>query len=232
GAETLYRETISRWPNDVVAHSGLAEVLKAKDDLTGAETLYRETISRWPDNVVAHNGLANVLRKQRRFAEALDLLPEPATLLSRQDLINLHLHGMILLDSGDVERAIRAFERGLAAGSGSRQEVYYRSALIVAHLRQQHYREVLQELEALPESQPTLGALRLHALAGDSQEQQACELHNNLSAKILNFRRPVRITLQRIEEAYGLTSAAGLRQPTQSQLEDVISAEIEMLVAA
>jgi tetratricopeptide (TPR) repeat protein len=216
----------------VVAQNGLAEVLKAKDDLTGAETLYRETISRWPNNVVAHNGLANVLRKQRRFAEALSLLPEPATLRSRQDRINLHLHGMILLDSGDVERAIRVFERGLAAEPGQRQQAYYRSALIVAQLRQQHYREALQRLEALPESQPELGPLRLHALAGDGQEQQACELHNDLSAKILDFHRPVRITVQRIEEAYGLASAVGLRQPTQSQLEDVISAEIDMLAAA
>ena len=231
-ARELYEKAIAYAVNDPVPHSGLAEVLKAKDDLTGAETLYRETISRWPNDVVAHTGLANVLRKQRRFAEALSLLPEPAMLRSRQNRVNLHLHGMILLDSGDVERAILIFERGLAAGPGPRQQAYYRSALIVAQLRQQRYREALQELEVLPESQPELVALRLHALAGDGQEQKACELHNDLSAKIWDFRRPVRMTLQRIDEAYGLASAAGPRRPTQSQFEDVISAEIEMLAAA
>jgi len=232
GAETLYRETISRWPENVVAHNGLAEVLKAKDDLAGAETLYREIISRWPHDVVAPNGFANVLRKQRRFTDALASLPESTRLMSQQDFINLHLRGMILLESGDVEAAIDAFERGLASSPWACQQAYFRSALVVAKLREQHYREALQQLDALRESKPEFHTLRLHALAGEGEEQRARELHTELTAKLLVFRRPIRATIRCLDDAYGLTSATILRQPTPSQLDGIISAEVDMLLAA
>jgi tetratricopeptide (TPR) repeat protein len=63
-------EATVRFPDDVVARAGLAEVLKADKRLAEAEQVYRETIERFPDNVVARNGLAEVLKADKRFAEA------------------------------------------------------------------------------------------------------------------------------------------------------------------
>ena len=231
-AEELYNKAITYSVNDPIPHNGLAEVLKAKGDLAGAETLYREIISRWPHDVVAPNGFANVLRKQRRFTDALASLPESTRLMSQQDFINLHLRGMILLESGDVEAAIDAFERGLASSPWACQQAYFRSALVVAKLREQHYREALQQLDALRESKPEFHTLRLHALAGEGEEQRARELHTELTAKLLVFRRPIRATIRCLDDAYGLTSATILRQPTPSQLDGIISAEVDMLLAA
>ena len=70
GALEVYRETKARFPNDVFARNGLAEVLKAQNRFADAEVEYRETKARFPDNVVARNGLAGVLKAQHRFADA------------------------------------------------------------------------------------------------------------------------------------------------------------------
>ena len=61
-AEELYQQALAFDVEDPFPRNGLAEVLKARDDLEGAERLYRETITRWPENVVARNGLAEVLK--------------------------------------------------------------------------------------------------------------------------------------------------------------------------
>ena len=55
-------EAVERFPDDVVARAGLADVLKARGDLDAAETTYRDTIERFPDDVVARAGLADVLK--------------------------------------------------------------------------------------------------------------------------------------------------------------------------
>jgi tetratricopeptide (TPR) repeat protein len=69
-AERVYHETIERFPNNVVARNGLAEVLKAAGRYEEAEGFFRETIKRFPDNVVARNGLAEVLKAAGRYEEA------------------------------------------------------------------------------------------------------------------------------------------------------------------
>lgn len=59
-----------RFPEDVVARTGLAEVLKAAKRYQEAETVYRETIRRFPEDVVARNGLADTLRRSGYFEDA------------------------------------------------------------------------------------------------------------------------------------------------------------------
>jgi Flp pilus assembly protein TadD len=63
-------ETKARFPNDVFARNGLAEVLKSLEWFDEAEAEYRETKARFPNNVVARTGLANVLKALERFDEA------------------------------------------------------------------------------------------------------------------------------------------------------------------
>ncbi len=49
-AEALYRDTIERFPQDVVARNGLAEVLGRQERLEEAEALYRDTVERFPQD--------------------------------------------------------------------------------------------------------------------------------------------------------------------------------------
>ncbi len=69
-AEAVYRETIERFPNNAVARTGLAEVLKAQGRFGEAEAEYRETIERFPNDAFARNGFAEVLKAQGRLDEA------------------------------------------------------------------------------------------------------------------------------------------------------------------
>ena len=61
---------VRRFPDDVVARTGLAEVLKAQARHPEAESVYRETVAQFPDDVVARTGLAEVLKAQARHPEA------------------------------------------------------------------------------------------------------------------------------------------------------------------
>ena len=59
-----------RFPEDVVARNGLAEVLKRAGSFPEAEEIYRQTIDLFPEDVVTRNGLADVLKKAGSFPEA------------------------------------------------------------------------------------------------------------------------------------------------------------------
>ena len=57
---------IVKWPDNVVAQTGRAEVLKAQGRLDDALAAFDGVIVKWPDNVVAQNGRAEVLKAQGR----------------------------------------------------------------------------------------------------------------------------------------------------------------------
>lgn len=59
-----------RFPENVVAHNGLAEVLKAAGRYPEAEEVYRQAIERFPENGFVRTGLADTLRRDRRWADA------------------------------------------------------------------------------------------------------------------------------------------------------------------
>ena len=78
-AEDLYKEAQDANPDDVVAHTGLAETLRSQGKFVEAEALYRQTASRWPENAVVQNGLAETLRSQGKFVEAEALYRQTAS---------------------------------------------------------------------------------------------------------------------------------------------------------
>ena len=59
-----------RFPENVVARTGLAEVLKAAERYPEATEVYRQTIERFPENVVARGGLADTLHRACRWDDA------------------------------------------------------------------------------------------------------------------------------------------------------------------
>jgi tetratricopeptide (TPR) repeat protein len=72
-------EAVRRFPNDPVAHNGLAEVLKAQGRPAAAEAVYRHVIERFqaqPDAIHAFTGLADLLRHRGEWEEAERLFIE------------------------------------------------------------------------------------------------------------------------------------------------------------
>jgi tetratricopeptide (TPR) repeat protein len=63
-------QAVDRFPEVVVARTGLGEVLKATGRLDEAEAVYRETVGQFTQNVVARAGLGEVLKARGRLDEA------------------------------------------------------------------------------------------------------------------------------------------------------------------
>lgn len=83
------REAVRRFPNDPVAHNGLAEVLKAQGRLDDAEAVLRYTIERFyarPEVRSALNSLADLLSHRGELDEAERLLTEALRLNPRDEL--------------------------------------------------------------------------------------------------------------------------------------------------
>ena len=229
-AENIYRETIKRWPQNVVAQNGLAEVLKAQGKIPEAENIYRETINRWPRDRVAPHGLANVLRKQKRFTEALALLPEVPRPVTQRDHYDLHLRAMILLESGDADKAIPLFERGLASNPRPHTKSVYRTALALAYLHRERFADARNALRDVADS-PEGKILLFHAAAGEGDADEARRLGGELEdAKILALRPPARRAAERLREAFLDEKAEILRHPSAEELEAAYAAEVEMLL--
>jgi tetratricopeptide (TPR) repeat protein len=101
-----------RFPEDVVARTGLAEVLKVAGRYADAEAIYRETVERFPENVVARNGLAEVLKVAGRYAEAEAIYREtierfPQDVVARNGLADTLRRAGRLWDAEDTYRETR-----------------------------------------------------------------------------------------------------------------------------
>ena len=61
-----------RWPDNLAASIGLANVHYAQGDLGATESVVRAALLRHPDAMAARNNLAQTLSDQGRNAEALE----------------------------------------------------------------------------------------------------------------------------------------------------------------
>ena len=77
-ARTAYEKTLERWPENVSARIGLANVHHSLGDLARAEAVLRAAAERDPDSVVVLNNLAQTISDQGRHAEALPLIERAA----------------------------------------------------------------------------------------------------------------------------------------------------------
>jgi tetratricopeptide (TPR) repeat protein len=169
-AETLWRDTIAKNPNDFTAHYNLASRLYEAGDTNAAMHHYRQALRIWPASPTAHNNLGIALRSQghldaaiQHFERALETTPRAAEPHS-----NL---ASTLLTKGRVEEAIQHFRAALASNptlAGTHR------ALGIALQSQQHATQAAHHLrEALrldPESPATLNALALLLATSASPE--------------------------------------------------------------
>jgi tetratricopeptide (TPR) repeat protein len=121
-AEAVYRETIELFPDDAVARSGLADVLKDLGRLDEAEAVYRETIELFPDDAVARSGLADVLKDLGRLDEAETAYREVLELFSHDPKVLVVAHtGLagVLRAQGRLQDALEQTDAALALESNN-----------------------------------------------------------------------------------------------------------------
>ncbi len=99
---------VERFPENVVARTGLGEVLKAAGRMGEAEAIYRQTVERFPADVVARNGLGEVLKAAGRIGEAEAIYREtverfPADVVARNGLAGVLAAAEELGESSEQE---------------------------------------------------------------------------------------------------------------------------------
>ena len=76
--QAAYAAFLARWPDNLKASIGLANVQHASGRLKEAETVLRHALERHPDSMVAINNLAQTLLDQSRGDEALSVIERAA----------------------------------------------------------------------------------------------------------------------------------------------------------
>lgn len=74
GAQTAYATFLERWPDNIGASIGLANLHYARGELAEAEAILRRVFARHPDSVVVANNLALVLSDMGHNDDALELV--------------------------------------------------------------------------------------------------------------------------------------------------------------
>ena len=179
-----YDRTIQDFPPDVFAHSGRAEVLKAMGRFEESLAAYDQTIQDFPPDAVVRNGRLSVLALLERYEEALHLstLQDPAT---RDDWVNSHIVGMILLRTRKFEQAVSVIQEGLNVQRNPWVDThrYFRSALAIARIRHTEFEAALQDLEG--SDSPVDNVIRAHALFSTGRQDEAIETLDRLPERVL-----------------------------------------------
>lgn len=82
-AAKAYAALLRRWPDDLVAESGLANREHAAGRVHSPESRLCEAVRRYPDSVVVLNNLAQILSDEGRHEEALSLIDRASALGGR-----------------------------------------------------------------------------------------------------------------------------------------------------
>jgi len=137
-ALTLLVEAVERFPDDVVARTGLGEVLKVRGELAACEAVYREAVERFPDALVARTGLGEVLKARGDLAAAEAVYREallrfPDAVVARTGLGEvLKVRGDLAAAEAVYREAVEQFPGDAVARTGLGQVVKARDELLAA----------------------------------------------------------------------------------------------------
>ncbi|MBN2314476.1 MAG: tetratricopeptide repeat protein, partial [Sedimentisphaerales bacterium] len=219
-----YEQVNREHPEDVVAKNGRAEILKALGCYKESRDLYEKVFQQHQENSYARYGLASVLTIQKRYNDALVLIPSQPP-LTRSDWIGQHIKGMIYLYQGEVDEAIHIFEYGVENDPLPASREYFQTALAIALCRKKEYSSAYQTLESvrLPELQTVSDVIRIHALGRQGNCDKSAKIYERLP------NRPGTLFEEVKEETYLQNVAFRTSKHDENWL---IEKETELLLAA
>lgn len=132
GSEQEYRAALEQAPGSALAHYGLGRVIAARDGPTAAMNHYRSAIELSPGFGAAHYALAQAYRSNGENEKAdahfalfeqnnsgdeplVDPLLKEIFSLARSPANDHYRQGLTLADAGDIEGAVKEFEKALEA---------------------------------------------------------------------------------------------------------------------
>jgi AAA+ superfamily predicted ATPase len=110
----LLRDAVRQSPDNLPLRRHLAESLLAANRADEAAKEFRDGLAKWPNDADLKLGLARAFDRLGKDSEAIVVVE---SLLTRDDPPGAAyvLHARLLARAGDVERAVRAYKRGIEA---------------------------------------------------------------------------------------------------------------------
>lgn len=108
-AVMLYKDTIARFPKDVVARNGLATTLRDMGNLEEALIVLRETIQISPKDIVSRHGYAETLKSMGMLEEAIRIQQDTVKMFPR-DAVGYSSLADTLSRLGKYDESIRLYK--------------------------------------------------------------------------------------------------------------------------
>ena len=138
-ARQIFNEVLKKYPNDIDAHFGLAEIELYDGKFSGAENQYAEALKRQASNRKALLSLALVCAETKRYTQAENYLRQAMQYYSGEPEVH-YLAAIIYMMQGDYKSAEK-HARIAVEIKGSYDQAYSLLADIVYH--QHRYSEVI-----------------------------------------------------------------------------------------
>ncbi len=108
----LLRDAVRQSPENMPLRRHLAESLLGAGRAEEAAREYREALAKWPNEALLKIGLARAFCQMGKDSEAIVVVE---SLLTKDDPPGAAyvLHARLLMRAGDVDRAVRAYKRGV-----------------------------------------------------------------------------------------------------------------------
>jgi tetratricopeptide (TPR) repeat protein len=202
-----YDRVIEEFPHDVVPRNGRAEVLKAQGKLDEALREYDSIILAMPYEAFARTGRASTLSMLGDLKGVLECLPltTPQTIA---DWIEFHIRGMILMKQGEMDTAIKIFQRGIEENPWFASRTYFQRALALARIRRNEFPSAA---EAIGEDSTLVSnVLRIHIFGGLGDVGRAVQAYEQV--KETPWADVIVLTTE-LAARYGLTKRDRAVQP-------------------
>ncbi len=200
--ETLYRVTIQRNPDCLLAHYNLAKHLSATGRADEAVEHYDEVLRLDPDYPDIHNDLANILAAKGQREAAAEHYKEALRLDPRYAAACVNLADMLAAE-GKIDEAVEYYARALQSGQPCADfHNRFGNALAAAGRRQPAMEQYAEALRLDPDyALAHVNLANLLSAAGRSEEAvlhyeralalrpESAETHNNLAVLLIRMGR-------------------------------------------
>lgn len=114
----LLRDAVRQSPENMPLRRHLAESLLGAGRAEEASKEFREALAKWPSDGLLKLGLARAFYQMGKDSEAIVIVED---LLTKNDTPGAAyvLHARLLMRAGDVDRAVRAYKRGVEADASA-----------------------------------------------------------------------------------------------------------------
>jgi len=171
--EYEYKRIKERFPDNVVALTGYAEVLKGEGDLRGAKREYERIKERFPDNEIVKHALAVIYFQEKNYKKLETVLPIVEKPKSSQDYYWFHLNILFLIKKGEWQVAKKRLVHGYKNCNFYKHKKTYKRTLKYVNIQIKEFDELFSDIAETTTEEPVDHLIHTHAYAITNQKELA-----------------------------------------------------------